>query len=82
MRYPGGKGRCYQHLISLMPPHRTYIETHLGGGAVLRHKRPAETNIGLEKDEAVVERWGVLSTWRRRGKAAAGAAVTPVHISP
>jgi hypothetical protein len=58
MRYPGGKGRCYQHLISLMPPHRTYIETHLGGGAVLRHKRPAETNIGLEKDEAVVERWG------------------------
>jgi hypothetical protein len=24
----------------------------------------------------------VLSTWRRRGKAAAGAAVTPVHISP
>jgi nickel/cobalt exporter len=24
---------------------------------------------------------GVLSTWRRRGKAAAGAAITPVHFS-
>lgn len=57
MRYPGGKGRCYQHLISLMPPHRTYIETHLGGGAVLRHKRPAERSYGIDKDVRVIEKW-------------------------
>lgn len=57
MRYPGGKGRCYQHLISLMPPHRTYIESHLGGGAVMRHKRPAESTIGIEIDARVVARW-------------------------
>jgi hypothetical protein len=54
MRYPGGKFRCYQKLINLMPPHRVYIETHLGGGAVLRNKAPAEANIGIDRDPAVI----------------------------
>ena len=36
MRYPGGKGKCYQHIINLMPMHDTYIETHLGGGEPYR----------------------------------------------
>lgn len=57
MRYPGGKGKCYQRLISLMPPHSTYIESHLGGGAVLRNKRPAQVNIGIDADTQVIERW-------------------------
>src|SRR3954465_4816137 len=57
MRYPGGKGKCFQHIINLMPPHRVYIETHLGGGAVLRHKRPAERTIGGEIDPRVVQAW-------------------------
>ncbi|MBS0352463.1 MAG: DNA adenine methylase, partial [Proteobacteria bacterium] len=48
MSYPGGKGKCYQRLINLMPPHETYIETHLGSGAVLRNKRPAKTTIGID----------------------------------
>lgn len=56
MRYPGGKGKTYQHVINLMPPHRVYIETHLGGGAVLRHKRPALQNIGIDADARVVAR--------------------------
>lgn len=51
MRYPGGKGTCYQQIINLMPPHRVYVETHAGGGAVLRNKRPARQNIALEIDE-------------------------------
>lgn len=54
MQYPGGKFRCFQKLINLMPPHRVYIETHLGGGAVLRHKIPAEFNIGIDRDRDVV----------------------------
>jgi hypothetical protein len=57
MRYPGGKGRSYQRIINLMPPHRVYIETHLGGGAVLRHKRPAQRSIGIERDPLVIRRW-------------------------
>ncbi|ALV06359.1 Upf31.0 [Roseateles depolymerans] len=57
MKYPGGKGKTYQHIINLMPPHRVYIETHLGGGAVLRNKRPAEHSIGIDADERVVAQW-------------------------
>ena len=57
MRYPGGKGRCYKAIVTLMSEHDTYIETHLGGGAVMRHKRPARRSIGVELDEAVVCKW-------------------------
>lgn len=55
MRYPGGKSRCFQNLINLIPPHRIYIETHLGGGAVLRHKVPADYTIGIDRDPNVIE---------------------------
>ncbi|NYS78272.1 MULTISPECIES: DNA adenine methylase [Halomonadaceae] len=57
MRYPGGKGKCYQRLINLMPPHQTYIESHLGGGAVMRNKKVAQRNIGLDLDAKVIELW-------------------------
>lgn len=50
--YPGGKngGGAYQTLINLMPPHSVYIEPFLGSGAVMRMKRPAKVNIGLDLD--------------------------------
>ena len=57
MRYPGGKGKTFQHVINLMPPHRVYIETHLGGGAVMRHKRLASRSIGIDADEQVINTW-------------------------
>jgi DNA adenine methylase len=57
MRYPGGKGKCFQHIINLLPEHTTYIETHLGGGAVLRHKAPASKSIGIDIDCRVIEWW-------------------------
>lgn len=60
MSYPGGKGRAYQRIISMMPPHATYIETHLGGGSVLRHKRPAGRSIGIDLDAKVIARWRTL----------------------
>lgn len=40
-----------------MPPHDRYIETHLGGGAVLRHKRPADKSVAIELDERTVAKW-------------------------
>lgn len=55
--YPGGKGGVYQHLINLMPPHNVYIETHLGGGAVMRYKRSAKHNIGIDIDPKVIKMW-------------------------
>jgi len=50
--YPGGKngGGAYQTLINLMPPHSVYVEPFLGSGAVMRMKRPAGVNIGLDLD--------------------------------
>lgn len=57
MRYPGGKGRCYHKIVSMMPRHRVYIETHLGGGAVLLHKRAAQQSIGIDADPAALAAW-------------------------
>ncbi len=59
MRYSGGKGKCYQRLINLMPPHQTYIESHLGGGAVMRNKKTAQRSIGVDLDERVIDRWRI-----------------------
>ena len=42
-------GLC-QAIIALMPPHETYIETHVGGGAILQHKAPARHTIGIDRD--------------------------------
>lgn len=64
MGYAGGKGRLWQDIVSLMPPHDTYIETHLGGGAVLRYKRPARASIGVDIDPRVII---TASTWKVPG---------------
>ncbi|MCY4361126.1 MAG: DNA methylase [Gammaproteobacteria bacterium] len=42
-------GLC-QPLIAMMPPHSVYIETHLGGGAIMRRKPAALRNIGIDID--------------------------------
>ncbi|HDG7817289.1 TPA: DNA adenine methylase [Klebsiella quasipneumoniae] len=52
MSYLGSKAASgvYQKIIAEMPPHDTYIETHLGGGAVMLRKPPAFRNIGIDID--------------------------------
>ena len=40
----------YQNIIAIMPPHDTFIETHLGGGAVMQNKPPARNNIAIDID--------------------------------
>jgi len=59
MRYPGGKGQAgiYQRLISLMPPHDLYIETHVGGGNLFERKRPARSSIVVDADELICAHW-------------------------
>jgi DNA adenine methylase len=42
-------GLC-QPIIAMMPPHDTYIETHLGGGAIMRRKPAALHNIVIDLD--------------------------------
>jgi site-specific DNA-adenine methylase len=49
-------GLC-QPIIALMPPHETYIETHLGGGAIMKRKPPALTNIGIDLNPRALARF-------------------------
>ena len=44
----------YQPLIAAMPPHATYIETHLGGGAIMQRKPPALRNIGIDRSARAI----------------------------
>lgn len=56
MTYPGGKngsGVC-QRIINHMPPHDVYIEGFCGSGAVLRNKKPAKTNVAIDKSSDAI----------------------------
>lgn len=50
MTYPGGKAGSgiAAKIINLMPPHRVYIEPFLGNASIMRAKKPAAVNIGLD----------------------------------
>lgn len=50
-------GLC-QPIIAMMPPHDTYIETHLGGGAIMKRKPPARHNIGIDVDARALACFG------------------------
>lgn len=52
MSYPGGKGASgvVQTIINQQPPHDSYIEPFLGGGAIIRAKLPARHNEALDLD--------------------------------
>jgi len=43
----------FQAIIAQMPPHDTYIETHLGSGVVMRAKPAAARSIGIDLDPSV-----------------------------
>jgi len=55
--YPGGKSGSgvYQSIINQLPPHKVYIEPFLGGGAIMRLKRPASSSIGIDIDGDVFD---------------------------
>lgn len=56
MTYPGGKNGdgVYQRIINHMPKHERYIEAFLGGGAIVRMKKPAISSIGIDADGDVL----------------------------
>ena len=59
VNYMGSKdaGGAVERIIGTFPPHSVYVEPFLGGGAVLRRKRPALASIGIDADGDVVDRW-------------------------
>lgn len=71
--YPGGKGQVFRWLINEIPPHRRFVSLFLGHCAVMRHKRPAAVNIGLDLDVEVIGFW-----WRWLAEKRRPAAGTPL----
>lgn len=58
MSYPGGKGGAgvYQTIINQFPPHKTYIEAFLGGGAIMLAKKPAPLyNYGIDLSQEALD---------------------------
>ena len=47
-------GLC-QAIVSAMPRHRVFIESHLGGGAIMKRKPPALRNIGIDLNRRAID---------------------------
>jgi site-specific DNA-adenine methylase len=62
MPYPGGKSGSgvYQTIINQIPPHKLYVEGFLGGGAILRLKKPAAASIGIDIDGDAISSFKAL----------------------
>ncbi len=72
--YLGSKAAsgAYQAIIANMPPHDTYIETHLGSGAIMKRKPLALRSIGIDIDTMVIERFdGIAGVKLHHGDAIA-----------
>lgn len=61
MGYLGSKGAsgAFQAVVAAMPPHDTYIETHLGSGVVMLAKPRAARSIGIDLDPAAIARFPI-----------------------
>ena len=91
MNYPGGKSGSgvYQWIINQIPPHETYVEGFLGGGSILRLKRPAVASIAMDADAAVVARfaghgaaWGIPNLTVLHGDALAWLSENKSRLGP
>ncbi len=54
LSYVGGKVRLANHIISLIPKHRTYVEAFAGGAQVLFRKSPSEVEVLNDLDGELV----------------------------
>jgi DNA adenine methylase len=54
LSYIGGKNRLAAHIISLIPPHKTYVEPFAGGAQVFFHKQPSEVEVLNDLDGEIV----------------------------
>lgn len=60
IKYPGAKWRMADWIISLMPPHRSYLEPFFGSGAVFFCKSPSKVETINDMDGDIVNLFRVL----------------------
>jgi len=54
IKSPGGKTRMAAKIIGIMPKHRVYVESHLGGGAVFFKKPPSPVEVLNDMDPEIM----------------------------
>lgn len=60
LNYPGAKWGMAEEIVSLMPPHRSYLEPFFGSGAVLFNKPPSAIETVNDIDGDIVNFFTVL----------------------
>lgn len=60
IKYPGAKWRMADWIVSLMPPHRSYLEPFFGSGAVFFCKPPSRIETINDLDGDIVNLFQVL----------------------
>lgn len=60
LNYPGAKWGMAKQIVSLMPPHRSYLEPFFGSGAVLFNKLPSVIETVNDIDGDIVNFFRVL----------------------
>ena len=60
--YYGGKQNMLKHILPLIPEHKLYTESFMGGGAVYWAKQPAKIEVINDKNREVVNFYTVLKT--------------------
>ena len=54
LKYPGSKWKTAEWIISLMPPHKSYLEPFFGSGAVFFKKPPSRIETINDMDGEIV----------------------------
>lgn len=62
INYPGAKWGMAKQIVSIMPPHRSYLEPFFGSGAVLFNKPPSAIETVNDLDGDIVNFFRVLRT--------------------
>lgn len=75
LKYPGSKWRMADWLISLMPPHKSYLEPFFGSGAVFFRKPPSRIETINDMDGEVINLFRCIR--ERPGELAKAVACTP-----
>lgn len=60
LNYPGAKWGMAEKIVSLMPPHRSYLEPFFGSGAVLFNKSPSAIETINDADGEITNFFKVL----------------------
>lgn len=75
LKYPGSKWRLADWIISLMPPHKSYLEPFFGSGAVFFNKRPSRIETINDLDGEIVNLFRCVREWPE--ELACAVALTP-----